>query len=158
MPTEIERKFLVVGAGWRGSGPATPIRQGYLSTDPDRVVRVRLAGNEAFVTIKGRAGGPGGRVRPEFDYPIPYTDGEKLLSLCLQPVLEKRRHPVSHRGATWMVDEFGGANSGLVLAEIELTDPDQAIDLPPWVGAEVTADPRYQNSSLVQHPFSEWKP
>ena len=86
-------------------------------------------------------------------------EGEALLiAHCLQPLIEKRRHQISHRGARWVVDEFEGANAGLVMAEIELEHADQEIELPDWAGAEVTADPRYQNSSLVRHPFREWGP
>ena len=159
MPNEIERKFLVVGAGWKGLGPATPIRQGYLSIDPERVVRVRVAGEKAFITIKGRLSELGARVRAEFEYPIPRAEAEALLiAHCLQPLIEKRRHQISHRGAQWVVDEFEGANAGLVMAEIELEHADQAVELPDWAGTEVTADPRYQNSSLVRHPFREWGP
>jgi adenylate cyclase len=156
MPLEIERKFLVVGDGWRGSWPVTPIRQGYLSVEPGRVVRVRVAGDQGYLTIKGRSGGPGLRVRTEYEYPIPRPEAEELLAHCLQPVIEKRRHRLSHRGAEWVVDVFEGANAGLVMAEIELERADQPIELPDWAGAEVTADPRYHNSSLAQHPFREW--
>ena len=161
MPTEIERKFLVVSASWKsaepGGPPAIPIRQGYLSIDPERVVRVRVAGDRAFLTIKGRAAAAAApAVRAEFEYPIPRADADALLAHCLQPLIVKRRHQLTHRGAHWVVDEFEGANAGLVMAEIELDRVDQPIDLPDWAGAEVTADPRYQNSSLVQHPFREW--
>jgi CYTH domain-containing protein len=156
MAQEIERKFLVVGAGWKGAWPVTSIRQGYLSTDPDRAVRVRVAGEQAFVTIKGPPSA-GALARPEFEYPIPRADAEWLLDhLCLQPLIEKSRHRVTFHGATWEVDEFAGENAGLVMAEIELERADQKVELPSWVGSEVSADPRYTNANLARHPFSAW--
>lgn len=153
MACEIERKFLVVSPAWRGQDEGVSIRQGYLSIDPARTVRVRLAGETAFLTIKGLAEGI---VRPEFEYPIPTADAHALLELCPHPVVEKTRHEVPHAGKIWQVDEFHGANRGLVLAEIELESADEAVELPSWVGTEVTGDPRYQNSSLSVRPFASW--
>jgi CYTH domain-containing protein len=156
MAQEIERKFLVAGDGWKGAWPSTAIRQGYLSTDPDRVVRVRVAGGDAFLTIKGRPA-TGTLTRPEFEYPIPRAEAEWLLDhLCLQPVIVKSRHRVTFESAIWEVDEFEGVNAGLVLAEIELERADQPIALPDWIGAEVTADPRYTNASLARNPYRAW--
>lgn len=149
MATEIERKFRVQGDGWR-QGAGTHYRQGYLSRDPDRTVRVRLAGEHAWLTIKGRTIG---LARPEFEYPIPLADGEALLQLCDGPLVEKIRRRIDYRGMVWEVDEFFGANAGLVLAEIELSHPDQTFDAPPWLAEEVSADPRFFNANLSLRPY-----
>lgn len=145
MGIEIERKFLVVGEGWRG-GDGVRVRQGYLSRDPERTVRVRIAGGRAFLAIKGFTRGA---VRSEFEYEIPVLEAEQILSLCQGGVLEKTRHLVPFGGFRWEVDEFHGRRAGLVLAEIELSHPDEAFPRPPWLGPEVTGDPRYFNSSLL---------
>jgi CYTH domain-containing protein len=151
MPVEIERKFLVKDDAWRDGGPGQRFCQGYLSQSGGVTVRVRRAGPRAFLTIKGRGNG---LVRPEFEYPIPVEEAEELLhSLCQRPLIEKTRHEVPHAGRVWHVDEFGGRNAGLVLAEIELEHPSAEVALPPWVGAEVTTDPRYRNSELVNRPM-----
>jgi CYTH domain-containing protein len=153
MAVEIERKFLVVGTAWR-STPGTPYRQGYLNRDKERTVRVRLAGEQAFLTVKGATQGA---TRAEFEYPIPLADAEQLLELCDGPIIEKMRHVIAHEGSTWEVDEFSGQNAGLVIAEIELAAEDQAFARPDWLGSEVTHDPRYYNSSLAAHPYSTWR-
>ncbi len=153
MAEEIERKFLVQGTGWR-AGKCTRLCQGYLSRVKERTVRVRIAGTEAFLTIKSQTRGA---TRAEFEYPIPLADAEQLLALSDGPVLEKNRHVVVHEGCTWEVDEFFGANSGLVLAEIELTSEQQSFSRPPWLGREVTLDSRYYNSNLAGHPYCEWR-
>lgn len=151
---EIERKFLVAGDGWRGQGDGLYIRQGYLSVDPDRTVRVRLAGKKGFLTIKGRSEGA---VRPEFEYGIPGKQARYLLDhLCLQPQVEKVRYRIKVDDLVWEVDEFLGDNAGLVLAEVELESPDQKVDLPEWVGCEVTGDHRYSNAWLSRHPWKDW--
>ena len=158
MGVEIERKFLVRRELWPGTSTiekSTPYQQGYLSREPGRTVRVRRAGDQAFLTIKGASVG---LVRPEFEYAIPLGDAAPLLALSVGPVIEKVRHLVDVEGHTWEVDEFEGANAGLVVAEIELDDPDESFARPPWAGDEVTDDPRYLNSNLGLHPFSEWKP
>ncbi len=152
MGIEIERKFLVKGEGWRDA-PATDICQGYLNRDEERTVRVRIAGDRAYLTVKGLTKGA---VRPEFEYEIPLADARELLKLCAPLLIEKRRHVVEYRGSRWEVDEFFGAHAGLVLAEIELSDPDQDIARSDWLGEEVTDDPRYFNSSLSLHPCSGW--
>jgi adenylate cyclase len=156
MGTEIERKFLVTGAGWRADVlDATVIRQGYLSTTPGRTVRVRLMGQAAYLTIKGQREGLG---RAEFEYPIPPADAAYMLDvLCLRPQIEKTRHRVAHAGRTWEVDEFAGENAGLVLAEVELEDESQPVAVPAWAGREVSTDYRYTNSYLSQHPYSSWE-
>jgi adenylate cyclase len=147
MGVEIERKFLVTGDGWRHSADGgTPLEQGYLSTDPERVVRVRIAGHKAYLTIKGR--GPTPDVRPEFEYPIPVTEAREMLDLCTGTVLRKTRYCLPVRDLTWEIDVFGGAHEGLVLAEIELPAADTPFDRPDWVGEDVTAEGRYTNAQL----------
>lgn len=154
MGIEIERKFLVTGDGWRGQAHSqTRFSQGYLSRDPARTVRVRIAGDAAFLTIKGATTGA---TRAEFEYPLPLADAQALLALCDGPVVEKVRHLVLHAGMTWEVDEFLGANAGLVVAEIELDAEGQAFAPPAWLGAEVTGDGRYVNANLAVRPFTSW--
>lgn len=153
MGSEIERKFLVRGSGWKREAIGQPYRQGYLSTDPLRTVRVRIVGEQAYLTIKGQGEG---LVRPEFEYPIPLNDALQLLGMCLWPLIEKTRYRVEHGTHLWEIDEFAGENSGLVVAEVELQSPDEAIAFPEWVGEEVTGDPRYLNANLGKKPFSRW--
>jgi adenylate cyclase len=151
---EIERKFLVRGDAWKALGVGLPMRQGYLSTDPDRVVRVRIEGDAATMTIKGRSVGV---TRGEWEYSIPFVDAEEMLTqLCLRPLVEKIRYRITQHQMLWEVDEFQGENTGLVVAEIELISEDQAFIKPDWVGDEVTDDARYFNSSLLRHPYSAW--
>ncbi|NCT83952.1 MAG: CYTH domain-containing protein [Comamonadaceae bacterium] len=154
MGIEIERKFLVAGDGWR-QPPERQTRycQGYLSRDPARTVRVRLAGDHAFLTIKGATTGA---TRAEFEYEIPTADAQALLALCDDPVVEKIRHLCVVDGMTWEVDEFLGTNAGLVVAEIELQAEDQPFTRPAWLGAEVTGDARYVNANLAVRPFTRW--
>jgi adenylate cyclase len=150
---EIERKFLVTGDAWR-SAPGTLLRQGYLSSVPERTVRVRLEDGRGTLTVKGLGAGA---VREEFEFEIPADDARALLDrLCERPILEKTRRRVAHAGRTWEVDEFHGENAGLVVAEVELESADAAVVLPPWAGAEVTADPRYANANLARAPFRTW--
>ena len=154
MSVETERKFLVADPSAAAGGAAgTPIRQGYLSTEPERVVRVRIGGDRAWITIKGRGRGAS---RPEYEYEIPVGDAEELLGLSVGPVLEKTRHRIEHAGRTWELDVFGGDNAGLVVAEVELPDEDAELELPPWIGVEVTGDPRFYNAALVARPFASW--
>jgi adenylate cyclase len=155
MGIEIERKFLLAGDAWRGLGQATRMRQGYLCSDPERTVRVRIEGEGAVITIKSKVTGAS---RGEWEYPIPVADAAELLDrLCEQPLVEKTRHRIAHAGHVWEVDEFAGANAGLVVAEIELGAEDEAFERPEWIGREVTGDKRYYNSSLIRHPYSQWK-
>jgi adenylate cyclase len=155
MGVEIERKFLPHGDGWRGLGQPTLMRQGYLTADPMRTVRVRIEGERAVLTIKSKSVGA---TRGEWEYEIPVPDAAELLDrLCEQPLVEKVRHRIGYRGHTWEVDEFQGENAGLVVAEIELGSEDEAFDKPDWIGQEVTGDPRYYNSSLIRLPYSKWK-
>jgi len=155
MATEIERKFLVSPGAWQPHpGAGTLHRQGYLSGDPERIVRIRIAGDEAFVTVKGRTHGIS---RLEFEYPIPVSDAATMLDqLCPGPLVEKRRYEQPYAGLLWEIDVFEGDNAGLVLAEVELPTPTTPIVLPPWVGREVSNDPRYFNSNLVAQPFGRW--
>jgi len=153
MGVEIERKFLVVGDGWRGAGSAVRITQGYLCVDPDRTVRVRVAGDGGSLTVKGR---PRGLVRPEFEYAVPVAEAEEMLALCGGFLVEKTRTRVPLGDVTWEVDEFAGDNAGLVVAECELARVDQEIARPDWLGEEVTGDPRYGNSNLAREPFRTW--
>jgi adenylate cyclase len=152
MGTEIERKFLVHGTQWR-QGVGVPFSQGYLNRDKERTVRVRIAGDKAFLTIKGISRGA---TRAEFEYEIPVADAEHLLQMSDGPIVQKTRYFVVHDGSTWEVDEFHGDNAGLVIAEIELTSEDQPFTRPSWLGNEVTHDSRYFNSSLATHPYSKW--
>ena len=154
MGREIERKFLVTDGSWRDSATATPFRQGFLSTAPERTVRVRAAGGRGTLTIKSKNVGA---VRAEYEYEIPITDAEELLdTLCERPLIEKVRHVVEHEGHTWEVDVFEGDNAGLIVAEIELESDGEEFASPAWLGDEVTDDPRYFNSNLVKHPYKDW--
>lgn len=152
MATEIERKFLVQGEDWRTSDPVLII-QGYLHRSPTHTIRVRVAGSKACLAIKTR---PQGITRQEFEYPIPIEEAQALLKLALNPPVEKRRHIVSCGGHKWEIDEFLGANKGLVVAEIELETENTAFEKPSWVGSEVTHDPRYLNSNLSAKPYTTW--
>lgn len=163
MPLEIERKFLVQGDAWRLDAGGRPvptivIRQGYLFADGLRNARVRLSrghgGDRAYLTVKGKRSGI---ERYEFEYSIPPADAELMLDrLCNPPLIEKTRHLILHDGLTWEVDEFAGANAGLILAELELKSADQTFALPAWVRRDVTDDGRYYNTYLAAHPYSTW--
>jgi CYTH domain-containing protein len=156
MSKEIERKFLVKGDGWRAMSKdaGLVIRQGYLSSKPACTVRVRAHGDRAFITVKGA---PTGIVRAEYEYEIPLGDAREMLeTLCERPLIEKMRHELKAATGSWVVDVFGGDNEGLVVAEVELDEEEQAIELPCWIAEEVTNDPRYLNVNLVKHPFSLW--
>jgi adenylate cyclase len=153
MATEIEQKFLVATDAWRDGTPGTRIAQGYLSQDPERTVRVRIAGETAWLTIKGRTLGI---ARAEFEYAIPLAEAKALLGMCLPSVIDKTRYEIGFAGHCWEVDVFHGENEGLVIAEVELEDESVCPELPPWLGAEVSTDPRYFNSRLAALPFSRW--
>ena len=155
MGKEIERKFLVNGNDYRSQGTAVHLRQGFLSTARERVVRIRIAGSKAFLTVKGISTGA---TRAEFEYGIPLEDARFMLdNLCEKPIIDKHRFTIPFRGFTWEVDEFHGENEGLVVAEIELPSEDAVFEKPDWIGEEVTHDPRYYNSNLVKNPFKDWK-
>jgi CYTH domain-containing protein len=154
MPTEIERKFLVKSEEWRTLGTGTIYRQGYIATKKGTTVRVRLAGNQGYITIKGTSKGIS---RAEYEYPIPTEDAQEMLdNLCEPPLIEKTRYKIEIAGLIWEVDEFAGKNQGLIVAEVELTDANQTIEMPDWIGQEVSDDARYYNANLAQHPYSEW--
>jgi adenylate cyclase len=155
MSFEIERKFLVRSDGWRElvSGRTT-IRQAYLASSGKSSTRIRMCGDgTATLTIKSR---PADLRRLELEYPIPVLQAEALMQLREGSVIEKTRHAVPYHGLTWEIDVFSGENLGLIIAEVELTDVDQAVDIPSWIGLEVTAQPQYYNSFLAQQPFSSW--
>ncbi|MDK6077790.1 CYTH domain-containing protein [Massilia varians] len=154
MGVEIERKFLPSGDAWRQLGEPVLLRQGYLCSDPERTVRVRIEGEEGRLTIKSK--GSGVR-RGEWEYPIPLPEAQELLdTLCERPLVEKYRRRIEHAGFTWEVDEFLGENAGLVVAEIELPSEDTVFARPDWIGWEVSGDKRYYNSSLIRFPYSQW--
>jgi adenylate cyclase len=154
MALEIERKFLVASDAWRPGAPGVRICQGYLTRDPARTVRVRLAGERGFLTIKGASEGI---ARQEFEYPIPVAEARALLELCLPPLLDKIRHERWHEGHCWEIDEFLGDNQGLVVAEIELAAADDDFARPAWLGREVSDDARYYNARLAVEPWSAWR-
>ncbi len=158
MRAEIERKFLVTGDSWRAAALGTAIRQGYLANEGPATVRVRVAGETGYLTIKGRPGGGRGLARAEYEYEIPVDEAHALIdSLCLRPLIEKTRYAVEHNGWEWVVDVFAGDNEGLIVAEIELEAEDDVVPLPGWVGTEVTDDPRYLNVNLAKTPFIQWR-
>jgi len=155
MPVEIERKFLVADDAWRACVTRTALfRQGYLATTRACSVRVRVGGEQAWLGVKGRVIGIS---RPEYEYPIPVVEAHQILdTLCDEGRVEKYRHWVAHGDREWEVDEFLGANAGLVVAELEIEREDEFFPLPSWLGPEVTHDVRYYNSSLALAPWSGW--
>jgi adenylate cyclase len=155
MPQEIEHKYLVRLDTWKPAGPGVLYRQGYLSTAEARVVRVRIAGEQAFLTVKGPAHGI---TRLELEYPIPMADAALMLDLlCERPLIEKTRYRQLFCGKTWEIDVFHGANAGLVVAEVEVASEAELIEPPPWLGPEVSNDPRYYNSNLIKNPYKKWR-
>jgi adenylate cyclase len=155
MATEIERKFLVAGSGWRDQVKgASRIRQGYLSREGRASVRVRVVdGEHAFLTIKAAMGRFS---RHEFEYEIPVRDGEALLEFRAGHLIDKVRHRVETGGRLWEVDVFEGENAGLVIAEVELAAEGDSLELPSWAGREITEDRRYYNAALARVPFTRW--
>ena len=155
MPVEIERKFLVRDLSWKDSATSfKDFQQGYFPTGDGVMVRTRIAGDKARLTIKGPVTGIS---RPEFEYPIPIADAVAFLSsFCVKPVILKRRWYVPFCDFTWEVDEFAGKNEGLIVAEIELDSPDREFPAPPWLGREVSHESRFHNSRLVRHPYCDW--
>ena len=154
MPLEIEHKFLIKNDGWKALADAgTLYKQGYLSVAGEATVRVRIAGEKAYLTIKSRRVGIS---RKEFEYEIPVNEAIELLEMSHLPVIEKTRYIVPFAGMTWEVDVFYGDNEGLIIAEVELSDADQAIELPDWAGEQVSTDNRYANSNLARNPFKNW--
>jgi CYTH domain-containing protein len=156
MATETERKFLVLSDHWKQEGKGIRYRQGYLSTHPERTVRVRIGCEKAYLTVKGIT--KEGVSRLEFEYPIPLQDAEQMLdTLCERPLIEKTRYRIDHGGLVWEVDEFEGENKGLVVAEVELRSATEPVERPEWVGQEVSGDPKYFNANLIVNPYTRWK-
>jgi adenylate cyclase len=155
MAQEIERKFLVKGDFKSLAHKETRIIQGYLSSVPERTVRVRIKGDKGFITIKG-IGSASGASRYEWEKEIPVEEVRELLKICEPGVIDKTRFLVKSGEHTFEVDEFYGVNQGLVVAEIELDSEEENFDKPSWLGQEVTGDSRYYNAMLMKHPFSEW--
>ena len=155
MAKEIERRFLVEPRKWSDLGDGLAIRQGYLTVSKICSVRVRTYGDRAFVTMKGATKGI---TRDEYEYEIPLTDATEILdNLCENPPIEKTRYRVVFKGHTWEVDEYAGANQGLTVAEVELKEAREQVELPDWVDREISGDPRYYNSNLSIKPFTTWK-
>ncbi|MCC7317120.1 MAG: CYTH domain-containing protein [Bacteroidales bacterium] len=155
MAQEIERKFLVNGDFKSVATKATRITQGYLSSVPERTVRVRIKGDKGFITIKG-VGSSSGASRYEWEKEIPVSEVEELLQLCEAGVIDKTRFLVTAGPHTFEVDEFYGENEGLVVAEVELSSEDESFEKPNWLGKEVTGDVKYYNSMLMKNPFKSW--
>ncbi|MHB8062893.1 MAG: CYTH domain-containing protein [Ruminiclostridium sp.] len=155
MAMEIEKKFLVKNDKYKCSPDSAVFRQGYLSVEAERTVRVRSYNGKGFLTIKGKIKSCS---REEYEYAIPIEDAERMLdSLCIRPIIEKVRYFHTYEGSEWVADEFLGVNDGLVIAEIELESEQQIFKKPDWIGKEITSDARYLNSNLVNNPFKNWK-
>jgi len=153
---EIERKFLVLSEAFKKEAhKRTRIVQGFLNTNPERTVRVRIQGNDGFLTIKGKAN-KSGLTRFEWEKQIPLAEAESLLHLCEPGIIEKNRYEISVDGHTYEVDDFLGENEGLIVAEIELTSETESFQKPDWLGKEVTGDEKYYNSNLSKNSFKYW--
>ena len=154
---EIERKFLVLSNAFKADAhKITRIIQGFLNTDPERTVRIRLKDKRGYLTVKGRPSSDG-LSRFEWEKEISEADAQSLLQLCEQGVIDKKRYEVKVGEHNFEVDEFYGDNEGLILAEVELNHENERFDRPNWLGKEVTGDVRYYNSQLSKHPFKIWK-
>lgn len=156
MSLEIERKFLVKGDFKPFVQTQNRIVQGYICTDKDRTVRIRIYGEKGFLTIKS-APNEHGWSRYEFEQTISLTDAEELLKLCLPGTIDKVRHLIPCGNHTWEVDVFHGENEGLTVAEIELESENETFEVPEWIGDEVTGDPKYYNAMLTTYPYNKWK-
>ena len=155
MPQEIERKYLVRLQHWKPTTAGVLYRQGYLSSVKERVVRVRIAEEQAYLTVKSLMRGV---TRLEFEYAIPVSDAATMLDLlCERPLIEKTRYREAFGGRTWDIDVFHGDNEGLVVAEVEVTSESERVEAPPWLGREVSSDPRYLNSNLISNPYKNWR-
>jgi adenylate cyclase len=156
MAQEIERKFLVISDAYKSqASKQTRITQGYLSSIPERTVRVRIKGDKGYITIKG-IGNESGASRFEWEKEIPVDEVKELLKICEPGVIDKTRYEIKSGNHTFEVDEFYGENEGLTVAEIELSSEDDSFQKPNWLGEEVTGDPRYYNSMLMKNPFTKW--
>ncbi len=154
MNQEIERKFLVSGSGYKELAVPTRYKQGYITITEKGSVRVRIAGEKAFLTVKSKRTGIS---RAEYEYEIPVAEAQGLLTdIARQPIIEKQRYKVEYAGNIWEVDEFFGDNEGLVIAEIELESEDQRFEKPEWIGEEVSGERRYYNANLVGNPYCNW--
>ena len=155
MAKEIERKFLVIGNKWRELAKGTHYRQGYLNSIKERTVRIRTINDKAYLTVKGPTVGV---TRMEFEYEIPYNDCVEMLdNLAEKPIIEKTRYKIKADNLVWEIDEFFGVNEGLIVAEVELQSEEQKFEKPEWIGEEISGDPRYFNSNLVNNPYTTWK-
>jgi adenylate cyclase len=154
MSLEIERKFLVDQNKWTPDGSGITMLQAYLGLAPYPTVRIRIAGEKAYLTIKGRSESVS---RPEFEYEIPVMDAREMLKMAISSPVEKIRYEMQHEGFTWEVDVFSGKNSGLIIAEIELDSELQEFPLPDWILNEVSYDERYYNSYLSLCPYQDWE-
>lgn len=157
MGIEIERRFLITESSWQSEvEDSFDCLQGYLSTDPERVVRIRILKDFAFLTIKGKSVNG---ARPEFEYPIPLKDAHEILRFSQKPLILKTRNIINFQGYKWEVDVFKTQNIGLIIAEVEFKDLQewQQIPKPPWVGQEITGDMKYSNANLIQNPYITWK-
>lgn len=155
MLQEIERKFRIQDPSFLNGMSGTQIAQGYLSADSGRAVRIRIRGDRGFITVKGKSNASG-TTRFEWEKEIDSNEAQALLDLCIPTIISKTRYEVEHDSNTWEIDVFHGANEGLRIAEIELTDEHQEFSKPDWLGEEITGDPRYYNSYISQNPFSTW--
>lgn len=154
MGIEIERRFLVIDDSWKEDATGTAYRQGYLAFQDDGVLRIRIAGETAFLTVKVLKDTMSAL---EYEYEIPVHDAHEMLTeLCDRPPVEKVRYRIPYEGMIWEVDVFLGDNEGLLIAEVELDNKEQSIVLPPWIGKELTGDKRYLNASLYNYPFKNW--
>jgi len=155
MAYEIERKFLVTDPSWRAEVfDSVLMFQGYIHSDPQNAVRIRTAGERAWLTVKSALTH---LKRAEYEYEVPLADAIEMLNLCPRPPLEKVRHSLTHAGRHWVIDEYRGENSGLVVAEIELEGEDEDFPKPPWAGVEVSEDPRYLSVCLYERPYNSWR-
>lgn len=155
MPIEIEHKYLVNPEKWKLVVPEKSeiIKQGYLSTDPNKTIRVRTKGNHGFITVKGKSLSAS---RPEYEYEIPLNEAEEMLQLFCHQLIEKNRHYVTYKDQLWEVDEFIGENQGLIMAEIELDNETASYSIPDWATENITFDHRFSNSNLSVNPYSKW--
>ncbi|HOT13536.1 MAG TPA: CYTH domain-containing protein [Bacteroidales bacterium] len=153
---EIERKFIVDIENWQNiaKGKGERIIQGYLYSSIDKTIRVRVMGDNGFITIKGKTVNIS---REEYEYPIPANEAAEIINKLADGVIEKKRYTITYKSKTWEVDEFLGDNEGLIVAEIELDSEGEQFELPQWVGKEVSDDARYYNSNLLKSPFKLWK-
>lgn len=155
MATEIERKFLILNQDWQEyTSIELHIVQAYLATNEFSSTRIRIQGDKANINIKSATLGI---ERTEFEYPIPVDDAQLMIDdLCIKPVISKIRYIVNHMQHTWEIDVFSGDNEGLIVAEIELSSPDEIFEKPSWLGEEVSHEKRYYNACLINHPYKDW--